>query len=120
MDFGAFVVWGLAAITFPISLIVGLVCYSRENRKSGRILWLPVLHGLFLTIGALFIYKVYFLDEKLVSAAMAGDNSEIISLLSRGADPNATWEDGRSAIEWAQENQHPDTVAILRAAGARE
>lgn len=111
-DAGPLLLWGLAAVTLPGSFIVGLLGYRRRERNR-RALWLPGLHVTFLLVWGGFCYQTFFLNEPLVIASQNGDIDQVRSLLGRGADPNATWEDGRSALELAQEGGHSDVVRAL-------
>jgi hypothetical protein len=111
-DAGPLLLLGLAAVTLPGSLIVGLLGYSRRERDR-RALWLPGLHLLFLLLWGGFCYQTFFLNEPLIFACQSGNVDEVRNLLWRGADPNATWEDGRTALEFAQDGGHTEVVRAL-------
>jgi ankyrin repeat protein len=66
------------------------------------------------------LYQAYWLDERLYIAAAAGDTAGVKALLSAGASPDATWEDGTSALEAARRNGHKGVVTMLENAGAEE
>ena len=118
MDFGAFIVWGIAALGALVLLPVAIAAVVK--RWEGRWMIVSILGGLllFLAFGAWFIRGEFFLGERLVFAARSGNAAEVRSLLSRGAFPNATFE-GESAIQGALEGGYDEVVKILRAAGAR-
>lgn len=49
-------------------------------------------------------------------AAPRGDNERIIELINRGADPNGRFN--RRPLEITAENEHPETVILLKKLGA--
>ncbi|MFH9863775.1 ankyrin repeat domain-containing protein [Streptomyces sp. NPDC017202] len=56
----------------------------------------------------------------LCAAACWGHTETVRALLAHGADPGLR-EDrgtGRTPLEWARRGPHPETIAVLRAAGA--
>jgi len=56
----------------------------------------------------------------LCAAACWGHTETVRELLAHGADPNVREDHGtgRSPLEWANNGHHPETVALLREAGA--
>ncbi|MER5479724.1 ankyrin repeat domain-containing protein [Streptomyces sp. NPDC002734] len=58
----------------------------------------------------------------LCAAACWGETDTVRALLAHGADPGLREDHGtgRSPLEWARAGPHPETVAVLLAAGARE
>lgn len=57
----------------------------------------------------------------LCAAACWGHIDAVRVLLAHGADPNLREDHGTglTPLEWAAAGPHPETVAVLRAAGAR-
>ena len=57
----------------------------------------------------------------LCAAACWGHTETVRELLSHGADPNAREDHGTgwSPLDWASNGPHPETAALLIAAGAR-
>ncbi|MFE0450547.1 ankyrin repeat domain-containing protein [Streptomyces sp. NPDC058914] len=57
----------------------------------------------------------------LCAAACWGHTETVRILLAHGADPNLREDHGTgwTPLEWAGAGPHPETVAVLRAAGAR-
>ncbi|MCX4765688.1 ankyrin repeat domain-containing protein [Streptomyces sp. NBC_01275] len=57
----------------------------------------------------------------LCAAACWGHTETVRTLLAHGADPNLREDhgDGWTPLEWATAGPHPETAAVLRAAGAR-
>ena len=120
MDFGGFILFALLSFGLLVGGLRVVVLFVRRSPVRGRGfgLWLAGL-----VIWALFgryLYQVYWLDEQLYFAAAASKTAEVKALLSAGASPNATWEDGRSALNTARSNGHKDVAAILERAGADE
>jgi ankyrin repeat protein len=59
------------------------------------------------------------LDEKLLAAvAVNGSTNRIKQLLDAGADANAAWEDGQSALMYAAYNANAKTCGLLVRRGA--
>ena len=56
----------------------------------------------------------------LIWAADTGEVESARILLHAGAKVNATAYDGASAIKRARANNHPNVVALLKSAGAKE
>ncbi|MGA4841231.1 ankyrin repeat domain-containing protein [Streptomyces sp. G45] len=56
----------------------------------------------------------------LCAAACWGHTGTVRALLAHGADPDLREDQGagRSPLDWALDGGHPDTAALLRAAGA--
>ncbi|MER6955273.1 ankyrin repeat domain-containing protein [Streptomyces sp. NPDC000618] len=57
----------------------------------------------------------------LCAAACWGHTETVRTLLAHGADPNLREDHGTgmTPLEWAAAGPHPETVSVLRAAGAR-
>ncbi|MGW1787732.1 ankyrin repeat domain-containing protein [Streptomyces tubercidicus] len=57
----------------------------------------------------------------LCAAACWGHTETVRQLLEHGADPNLREDHGtgQSPLDWADNGPHPDTVEVLRAAGAQ-
>ncbi len=58
-------------------------------------------------------------ETELVEAAMRGDTAEVRSLLDAGADVNAAYGDGSTALHWAAGNGDLELTRLLLDAGAR-
>ena len=58
-------------------------------------------------------------NTDLVEAAMRGDATAVRSLLDNGADVNATYGDGSTALHWAAGNGNLELTRLLLDAGAR-
>ena len=59
-----------------------------------------------------------FGPPELVDAAKRSDHAAVRALLAAGADPDAAWGDGTTALHWAAHRDAPALVADLLAAGA--
>jgi hypothetical protein len=94
MDFGGFVLFLFLALGLLVgSLFLAAAFFSRSPRRwRGLGVWLGGL--MLLLIFGRYLYQVYWLDERLFMAAAKGDTAQVKVLLSAGASPNATWEDG--------------------------
>jgi ankyrin repeat protein len=58
-------------------------------------------------------------DQRLVTAAKAGERAAAVALLEAGADANAAERDGTTALHWAVRNDDAMLVERLLRAGAR-
>jgi|GEM_PF-5427272 len=119
MDFGGFILFLLlAAGLFIFSLFVAAAFLTRAPQRWQRLrLWLAGV--LLLSIFGRYLYQIYWLDEKLVIAAMKGDEHQVKVLLAAGADPNAMWE-GWTALHGAQQCGRMGVVLLLKQAGANK
>lgn len=120
MDYGIFIIFGLAAIAILALLPLVIAAFVRRHPLRRPLLGGLGLMAAFLLLVGLWIYKAYFLDEGLVEAAGNGDTASVKSLLRRGANPDSVWEDGTPAITVARQSNHPEIVALLQKAGAQE
>ena len=119
MDFGGFIFFILVAVGLVGAAGGVLGLYLARNRWRHRsLLGLFIATGLELFFG-LWLVKVYYLDEGLVRAAMDGDVGRVQHFLAWGADPEAQWEDGRTALDFAKANGNPAVVTKLKNAGAK-
>ncbi|MHC5541795.1 ankyrin repeat domain-containing protein [Singulisphaera rosea] len=116
MDFGGFVLWLLLALgLLGGSLFVVAVFIKRSSKRWPQFgLWLVGL--MMLAVFGRHLYQVYWLDERLLVAAAKGDLAQVQTLLSAGASPSATWEDGISALSLAHTRGHKDVVLVLERA----
>ena len=101
---------------------IAFAVWARRKRIRGSrfAFWLPALNALFLVLWGMFIRQVFFLDEPLVLSARAGILADVRLLLEQGASPNARWEDGQSALDFAKENHDGAMIKLLRSAGAKD
>jgi|CXWL01.1.fsa_nt_gi hypothetical protein len=120
MDFGAFILEGLLLFGLAVSIVALIFLAIIRSKLWKTAACASVALLTICSFGALYIYKVYYLDEGLVGAAITGDAREAEALLILGADPNARWEDGVSALEKARNGNHQDVVRLLLEAGAKE
>jgi ankyrin repeat protein len=58
-------------------------------------------------------------DLRLVQAARAAEQAQVLALLDKGADPNQRSADGTTALHWAVRNNDATLVDRLLRAGAR-
>src|SRR5690349_1183976 len=118
MDFGGFILFILLALGLLVgSLSLAAAFFARSPRRwRGLGVWSGGL--MLLVILGRHLYQVYWLDENLFVAAAKGDAAQVKVLLSAGASPNATWENGTSALSAARSSGHKDVVIILEHAGA--
>ena len=118
MDSGGFILFVLLAVGLYVGAIFLIRAFFR--RSSWRWRGLGVWFGGLVMLVILWrqLYQAYVLDEGLFIAAAKGDTAQVKLLLSAGASPNATWEDGTSALSAARRSAHKDVVIILERAGA--
>jgi hypothetical protein len=118
MDFGGFFLFAFLALGLLIGgrLLVAAFVARSPWRWRGLGLWLCGFMA--LAIFGRYLYQIYWLDEKLFIAASQGDAAQVKALLSAGASPNATWEDGTSALSVASQTGHKDVVSLSKHAGA--
>ena len=60
------------------------------------------------------------MDSALLAAIRKNDTAMALALLDAGADPNWKDADGSTASLIAARNGHPNTVCLLKQAGAKE
>jgi hypothetical protein len=120
VDFGGFILFGFLTLGLLVGAVLVAVLFIKRSPACWRasILWLGGIA--ILTLFGRFLHQVYWLDEKLVIAVGAGNAAEVKALLSAGANPNAHWEDGTSALCIAKFGKHEDIVTLLQKAGAGE
>ncbi|WP_406694002.1 ankyrin repeat domain-containing protein [Singulisphaera sp. Ch08] len=120
MDFGGFILFALLAVGLLVgSLLLVAAFFTRSPRRwHGLGLWLGGV--MLLVVFGRHLYQAYWLDESLYMAAARGDTAQVEILLSAGASPNATWEDGNSALSSARSHGHKAVVIILEHAGATQ
>jgi uncharacterized protein len=118
MDFGGFILFGLLAFGLVVGSLRLVVLFMRRSPVRWRDFRRCLGGVVILVLFGRYLYQVYWLDEQLFIAAAQGSAARVEALLSAGASPDATWEDGRSAIEEARRSGHKDVVAILENAGA--
>lgn len=118
MDFGGFILFILLALGLLVgSLFLAAAFFARSPRRwRGLGVWSGGL--MLLAILGRLLDQVYWLDESLFTAAAKGDIAQVKALLFAGASPNATWEDGTSALSAARSGGHEGVVIILEHAGA--
>lgn len=118
MDFGGFVLFVLVAGgVLGGSPSVAVAFVKRSPRRWPRFgLWFGGM--MMLAVFGRHLYQVYWLDERLFVAAATGDSAQVQGLLSAGASPSATWEDGTSALSAARSKGHKNVVILLEQAGA--
>ncbi|AMV40012.1 ankyrin repeat domain-containing protein [Planctomyces sp. SH-PL62] len=118
MEFGGFILLGAlaaAVIGGGLGLIVAFVDRSPRRRK-----WLCIWLCGAILLAALgkHLRQAFWLDEPLLIAAASGDRARVEALLRAGADPDARWEDGTSALSAARAAGFRDVATILERAGA--
>lgn len=118
MDFGGFILFAILTLGLVVgSLPLATALHERSPRRWHVLrLWLGGVL-LLLALGRHLI-QVHCLDEPLFMAASRGDTAQVKSLLSAGASPNATWEDGTTALFVARVRGYKDIVIMLEKAGA--
>jgi Ankyrin repeats (many copies) len=113
-----FILFGLLAVGLLLGGIFLVAAFSARSPRRWRGLGLWFGGSILLVILGCYLYQVYWLDEALFIAAAKGDIARVKTLLSAGASPHATWEDGTSALSRARSSGHTDVVIILERAGA--
>jgi hypothetical protein len=118
MDFGGFILFALIALGLLVGSLLIIVAFMKRSprRWHGLGLWLSGF-VLMIVFGS-WLYQVYWLDERLFIAAAKGNLAQVNALLTAGASPNATWEDGTSALAVAQAHNDHDVLLVLKKAGA--
>jgi hypothetical protein len=119
VDFGGFICFGLGLLVLIVLVIVVLSMFvirspARFKGLSALLVWLALMG-----LAARFLYQVYYLNERLVFAAMQGNTAEVKLFLAKGAEPESTWENGETALEFARKSGNQETIDALLAAGAK-
>lgn len=90
---------------------------AKRNRSLPR--WaLPVLLAVILMVLGSLRWAWFMLEEDMILAAAVGNAERVQTLLSLHVDPNATTEDGSSALLFAAGNSRRQVVELLLAHGA--
>ncbi len=118
MDFGGFIVFGFLACICLVCGVFVTALFVRRSPIRWRLLYLWLGSLVILGLSGRYLYQIYWLDERLFIAAAHGDLAKVKALLAAGASPDATWEDGTSAIETARTRGHEEIVRLLTNAGA--
>ena len=79
---------------------------------------MPVLLAVILVVLGSLRWAWFMLEEDMISAAAVGNAERVQTLLTLHVDPNATTEDGSTALYFAASNSHRDIVELLLARGA--
>ena len=118
MDFGIFIVAGLAglALLFCFPFLLYALWHRLPNRF--RLLRINFVLILFFALVCHGIWRIS-VDEGLWGAALTGNYAEAQEYLQRGASPEATWEDGSTALQKAEERHDIQMIHLLKTAGAR-
>ena len=61
-----------------------------------------------------------WLNRKLIEAAAKGDTAIVKALLDEGADVTVKDAHNQTPLMWAEKNNHPEIVELLKRYGARE
>jgi hypothetical protein len=119
MDTGRLVLFIINTVVLLVSTPFLVAAFFRRHarRWRGLGLWCIGL-SLWLVNFGTHLYQEFWLDERLFVAASNGHTEQVKALLSAGANPNAAWEDGTSALSAARRAGHKDVVLILEEAGA--
>lgn len=118
MDFGLLILFVLvAAATLVYTPWVAAAFWKRAPNRFDRLGCLGVMTGTLLLLGVI-IYKVHYLDEGLTAAAANGETREALRLLRLGANPDAVFEDGSTALLGAARRGDVQLVKALLTRGA--
>ena len=67
-----------------------------------------------------FIHKKYIQENTPLHEATGAGHKEVVELLiAEGADVNAKNEDGRTPLDWAVDEDQPETADLLRKHGGK-
>lgn len=73
------------------------------------------LHALYSIIKQGFFNQHVYLSNPLHRAAYNGDTDQIYRMVERGENVHELREEGRTALQWAEEGGHTATVKVLKA-----
>ncbi len=99
-------------------LAAGILMRSKNLRLSNVLLAVFCVTAFLCTAMTINMFRV-IRAEALYLAAGSGNVEEVRRLLKEGADPEAEWESGETALHAAEANGHKEVVKLLKDAGAR-
>jgi len=120
MDFGGFILFIVLCLLLLAGLVVVGWLFNKKSRLRGPAASLLAVLSIVTVLFGCYLHQVYWLDEPLWGAAYSGDTVQVRTLLAAGADPNAQWEDGSTAMAAARRSGNLEIVAILKRAGGHE
>jgi hypothetical protein len=107
----------IALVITQVGWLVATDSKSSPARNSGRAIFL--FGAGLLSLLALGVYR-FVINETLFIAAAEGRIDDVKAMLAIGASPDASFEDGTTAIDAAKRRKSEEIVKLLRNAGARE
>ncbi|WP_165249780.1 ankyrin repeat domain-containing protein [Paludisphaera soli] len=118
MDFGGFLLFGLLAAALMVGVLGLMVAFAARWPGRRGPLWFWMCGAVLLAILGKYLHQEYLLNEPLFIASASGDRARVESLLRAGADPEAQWEDGTTALSAARSRGDRDVATMLERAGA--